>query len=67
MNSQLNCEVIIETNFKIYAKIKSRVPDRQDFKNFKGIMRKLVELEQFEMEELIIGKITEEKMKAIFK
>lgn len=44
----------------MYAKIKSHSMHRKDFKTFKGIMRKLIELdyEDFEIEELIMGKIT---------
>ena len=65
----LQCQIIIETNFKVYVEIKDSSKNSKNYGIIKSIMKELVELEhaEYDMEGLIVGAITHDKMKKIFK
>lgn len=62
----LDCSIIIETNFKVYAQLPPS--HHQNFSLLRDILRSLLEIDMddYNFEELIVGTITKQKMIEIF-
>lgn len=62
----LECSIIIETNFKVYVQIPRGNSD--NYKLIKNILKHLIRIEHedYELEELIVGDITQDILRTLF-
>lgn len=63
----LDCSIIIETNFKVYVLI-PKAENPLNYELISRILAKLINIEHkdYQLQELILGEITQEAMKSLF-